>query len=87
MRKQYIQVLKTFFNQKLFHSRVALGITQEEMAERLAMACRTYVYLDHGKTCCSALTLALYLIYICEDPLKFLEELRYAFENEVNRAA
>ena len=87
MRKQYTQVLKVFFHQKLFRSRVDMGITQEEMAYRLSMASRTYIDLDHGKTCCSALTLALFLIYISADPIAFLEELREAFENESNRAA
>lgn len=87
MRKQYTQVLKVFFHQKLFRSRVDMGITQEEMAYRLSMANRTYVDLDHGKTCCSALTLALFLIYISSDPIAFLEELREAFENESNQAA
>ena len=87
MRKQYTQVLKVFFHQKLFHSRVDMGITQEEMADRLSMACRTYIDLDHGRTCCSALTLALFLIYISADPIAFLAELREAFENESNQAA
>ena len=87
MRKQYAKVLKTVFHQKLFRTRVDLGITQEEMAYKLAMASRTYVDLDHGKTCCSALTLALFLIYICADPLGFLEELRDAFERENSQAA
>lgn len=87
MRKQYTEILKVFFNKKLFHRRVELGITQEEMAHRLAMASRTYVDLDHGKSNCSALTLALYLIYICADPLAFLEELRHAFEDNGNKAA
>lgn len=87
MRKQYTQVLKVFFHQKLFRSRVDMGITQEEMAYRLSMASRTYIDLDHGKTCCSALTLALFLIYVCTDPMGFLEELRDAFENEDRRAA
>ena len=87
MRKHYIQVLKSFFHNKLFHTRGALGITQEEMAHRLAMAVRTYVDLDHGKTSCSALTLALFLIYVCADPAAFLEELRDAFEATDNKAA
>ena len=68
MRKNYTKVLKSYFHQKLFRSRVDLGITQEEMAHRLLMASRTYIDLDHGKTCCSALTLALFLIYIYDDP-------------------
>lgn len=87
MRRHYTKVLKSFFHQKLFRSRVNLGITQEEMADKLSMSSRTYVDLDHGKTGCSALTLALFLIYICTDPLEFLEELRDAFEREDNKAA
>ena len=72
MRKLYVKVLKTFFHEELIHRRVTLGFTQEEMAYHLVMASRTYVDLDHGKTCCSALTLVLFLIYICDNPLDFL---------------
>lgn len=87
MRKHYTNVLKAFFYEKLFHTREALGISQEEMAHRLAMAARTYVDLDHGKTSCSALTLARFLIYVCADPVAFLEELRDAFETIDDKAA
>ena len=87
MRKYYTKVLKSFFHDKLFYTREALGISQEEMADRLAMAARTYVDLDHGKTSCSALTLALFLIYVCADPVVFLEELRDAFEITDNKVA
>ena len=87
MRKHYTKVLKSFFHDKLFYTREALGITQEEMAHRLSMAARTYVDLDHGKTSCSALTLALFLIYVCTDSAAFLEELRDAFETTDNKAA
>lgn len=87
MRKCYTRILKTVFHQELFRSRVDLDITQEEMAHHLVMANRTYIDLDHGKTCCSALTLALFLIYICADPLEFLEKLRNAFENNNSQAA
>lgn len=82
MRKHYSKLLKAFFHDRLFRSRVDLNFTQEQMAERLAMANRTYVYLDHGKRGCSALTLALYLIYVCADPMGFLEGLKNVFENE-----
>ena len=81
MRKQYQEILQTFFHHRLYYTRVdILDITQEEMAYRLALSCRSYVDLDHGKTSCSAVTLALFLVYICHDPAEFLEELRYAFE-------
>ena len=87
MRKLYTKVLKTFFYEELVHRREALGFTQEEMADRLAMAGRTYVDLDHGKTSCSALTLVLFLIYVCDDPLDFLDRLKYALEANDKRAA
>lgn len=81
MRNQYVKILKTFFHEKLFRRREEIGISQE------AMASRTYVDLDHGKTGCSALTLALFLMCISVDPLAFLEKLRYAFENSDTKAA
>lgn len=80
MRNQYRQVLKVFFHYRAFQARAELGITQEEMAHRLSMSSRTYVELEHGKTCCGAVTLALYLVYVCDDPDEFLEELKHAFE-------
>ena len=81
MRTQYLTTLKVFFYDRLLPRRNVMEISQEEMAHRLMMAPRSYIELEHGNTCCGALTLALYLIYICEDPMSFLVELRYAFEN------
>ena len=59
MRKQYKQVLRVYFRDKVFRARVDL---------------------EHGESCCSAVTLALFLMYFCQEPLVFLEGLRYAFE-------
>ncbi len=83
MRERYKKILKAFFCNKLARTREKLGYSQESMAHRLAMATRTYVDLDHGKTSCSAVTLALFLIYFCDDPTAFLAELREAFEADV----
>ena len=81
MRNRYKQILKAFFHHKLFRTRVdVLDITQKEMAPLLAMSCRSYVDLEHGTTSCSAVTLALFLVYVCSNPTAFLEDLRYAFE-------
>ncbi len=80
MRKHCTNILKEQLHTHLIRNRDDMGITQEEMAHKLMMACRTYVDLDHGKSCCSALTFALYLIYICPDPGAFLNELRGALE-------
>lgn len=87
MRKQYIRILKVFFCRKVRTSRAELEISQEEMAGRLLMAARTYIDLEQAKNCCSALTLVLYLIYVCNDPLAFLNELRQALEADAIQAA
>jgi len=82
MRERYKQALKAFFRHQIFYTRVEmLEITQEEMAHRMSLSSRSYVDLEHGKTSCSAVTLAMFLVYVCNDPIKFQEELRYAFES------
>lgn len=80
MRNYYTNILKTQFYRHLIETRATLGLTQEQMAETLVMDVRSFMYLDHGKHCCSALTLSLYLIYYCPDVDAFLQELKTAFE-------
>lgn len=87
MRRIYRNVLKHHFHVHLVQIRQARGLTQAEMAEKLAMDDRSYIDLDHGKTCCSAVTLALFLVYVCEDVQAFLEELRHAFRSAFDQAA
>lgn len=87
MRKTYQKVLKNCFNRVLLRTRTEQMLTQSQMAARLAMDERSYIDLDHGKSCCSAVTLALFLIYCCRDPLGFLEELKNAIETELDSAA
>ena len=87
MRKAYRNILKTCFHADLVRSRASCNLTQAQMAERLFMDDRSYIDLDHGKSCCSAVTLSLFLIYVCEDVNGFLEELRHAFEAALNKAA
>lgn len=87
MRKTYHAILKCVFYEKLIQTRSQLGLTQSQMAEKLVMDDRSYIDLDHGKTCCSAVTLALFLVYVCEDVYGFVEELRNAFDAGTHRAA
>lgn len=81
MRKKYEAILKTMFRGHVLRKRKQLKLTQEKMAQKLVMDNRSYAYLEHGKNGCSALTLALYLIYCCDDVQGFLDELKSAFEN------
>lgn len=87
MRKVYLRVLRKFFYTRLVETRALQGLTQAEMAELLVMDSRSFIDLDHGKTCCSALTLALFLIYCCPDPIAFLADLRQELEKEAAHAA
>ena len=43
---------------------------------------RSYIDLDHGKTLCSSLTLALYLSDACLAPMRFLWTFRREIEQE-----
>lgn len=57
-----------------------MGITQEEMASKLQISLRTYADIEHGKNGCNGLTLALFMAFLCDDPNKFLEDLRHEFD-------
>lgn len=87
MRKQQREILKGYFYSQLIATRSEKRLTQSEMAEQLAMDERSYIDLDHGKTCCSAITLARFLVYMCESPIQFLEGLRRAFDSNENKVA
>lgn len=87
MRKIYFAVLKEYFHKRLIETRSAQKLTQAQMASCLEMDDRSYIDLDHGKSCCSSLTLALFLIYCCDDPLLYLQELRCAFKEAADHAA
>lgn len=80
MRTQFETVLKRFFYEHQTKTRSALRLTQAQMAKLLKMELRSYSDLDQCKSSCSALTLACYLIYCCEDPLSFLSDLHAAFK-------
>ena len=87
MRRIYRDVLKQHFHVHLVHVRDVQGLTQAQMAEKLSMDDRSYIDLDHGRTCCSAVTLALFLIYVCQDVPGFLEGLRDEFETAFHQVA
>lgn len=82
MRKHYLKKLKKVFCKNIIMTRTALGLTLEQMANKLSMDPRSYIDIDHGKNSCSALTLILYLIYCCPDVKAFLSEVKEEFEKD-----
>lgn len=82
MRKTYLEILKKVFYEQLIMERNERRLTQCEMADRLSMDPRSYIDLDHGKSGCSALTLALFLIYSCSNVDGFLAILKQELEKQ-----
>ena len=80
MRTQFETILKKLFYEHQTKTRAEMRLTQAQMAKLLKMELRSYSDLDQCKTSCSALTLACYLIYCCEDPISFLSDLHAAFK-------
>ena len=80
MKKLYQTAMKKHFHDSLLRSRDGLHLTQAKMARKLLMEDRSYTALESGESCCGALTLALFLIYCCDDPETFLNSLRIAME-------
>ena len=80
MRKHIQNRLKEFFRIALLQYREENRLSQEEMAHRLAMVTRSYIGLEHGESCCSAVTFILFLLYVCPEPILFLNKLRQAME-------
>lgn len=76
MRKQYEERLKELFRRRLCQDRERLGITRVAMARRLRMAERSYLDLEYGTYSCGALTLMLYLAFVCADPEEFIRSFR-----------
>lgn len=82
MRTILKKVFKRYFHNHLVRTRNELAWTQAQMAEVLAMAERSYIELDHGKSCCNGDTLMLYLSYCCDDPQEFINGFKERFETE-----
>ena len=69
--------MKPVIATELLEYRTRLGLTQEAMARRLSMSCRSYIDLEQGDGLPSATTLALFLTMLePAEQEKMLEKLR-----------
>ena len=82
MREKCKNILRIYFYNQIIMMRNNMGLTQGQMAELLQMTRRSYADLEIKASCCGAITLILFLIYICEDVDLFLSELKTLFESE-----
>lgn len=82
MRNRLETILKKYFRTAVIQYRQDHALTQEQMAHRLGISLRCYCDLEAGRSCCSAVTLMMYL-QICEDPAAFIETMRREMEGEL----
>ena len=54
--------LRRLLSERVRECRLELGLSQEHMAERLYVSCRTYGNLERGVYCFSALPLIAFLV-------------------------
>lgn len=63
-RQEYKNRLRKLFSGRLRQLRTEAQLTQEQMAERLCVAPRSYADLEQGKYGCSGLTVIRLLIFL-----------------------
>ena len=82
MRRQYKQRLQQFLATQLMRFRTEQSLTQEMMAEKLAISPRAYIDLEHGKYACSMMTCLLFLMRLKDEAvLQLLRECRSLMED------
>lgn len=80
MREIYKQAMKDVISKDFYKTRSELGLTQDKMSEKLMLSCRSYIDIEHGASLCGSLSLMLYLLYCCQNPMMFLDEMRIALD-------
>ncbi len=72
MRKHIREAYKNYVRVELLKTRNLLKLSQEQMASILKMSGRAYTALESGQSCCSQVTLVLYLTHCCPDVNAFI---------------
>ena len=80
IKKQLKRKLKDYLRIALLQERDILSISQEEMATRLLMSPRAYANLESGRSCCSFITMLLFLTRCCVDRIAFIDGLMRILE-------
>lgn len=80
MKKQYETLLKDYLKGQFLKTRGELKMTQEQMAEGLAIETRSYCNDETGVNLCNTVSFTLYLIYYCSDSQKLLDEIKDMFD-------
>lgn len=76
MKKQCRCAFQAAMASRFKDARTEAKLTQAKFSELLLIDERTYIRLEHGSNCCCALTLILYLVFVCKDVQGFVDEMR-----------
>lgn len=69
VRQLYKPLLRSLLSEQMRRFRSQRRLTQEQMAERLRVAPRSYADLEHEKYTCSALTVFLFLTLLEDEDI------------------
>jgi len=70
----YEEIIRKYLSTKLIETREQQNLTQEQMAEKLHIATRSYIEIEHGKSMCKVCTLFYYLEQL-EEPEKLIQDI------------
>lgn len=87
MKELYQEELKKLIASYFVMTRKTENISQNKMSEWLLISERSYVEIEHGHNLCNPISLLIYLVYYCQDPLTFLEDVRKVLERVNNSVA
>lgn len=83
LRQIYKSLLRSLLSKQIRHFRSQRHLTQEQMAERLCVAPRSYADLEHEKYGCSALTVFLFLALLEDKEIIYLVR---SFQKQMEQA-
>ena len=82
-----LECIKNYLSAEFKKTRIELGLTQEQMAEKLAISTRAYADIERKKSCCSLDTLAMFLKCCCRKRQAFFENFLKALDQKKNNCA
>ena len=77
-----LERIKNYLSAEFKKTRIELGLTQEQMAEKLAISTRAYADIERKKSCCSLDTLAMFLKCCCRKKMAFFWNFLEALDQE-----
>lgn len=76
MTHELQEKMKPFLQKQIITEIKKQKLTNEKAAEILRISTRSYAHLKAGENMCSATTLVMFLVKLCESPEKFVEDCR-----------